>query len=336
MTAPARPGVLLVLTNLGDERCGVGSSEAVVAGGAPVEVQPLDPVAGSLPAFVRRVRSARAGVAGAVLAYPTIEQHERLRLVPRLLLLRALLGRHRWVRLHLHEFDHLRRRQRVVVALLTGLVADKVVVSSTLEAAALRTRYRGWAGRRDVVVVPPANASAPSEPLAGLPAPDPDRPTVGIVGQYRPDKDEAWLFDVLARLDGGFRRLEVVGRGWDALAWPPAVLDRYEVVLHGEVPACALSRTLAPWDLAVAPFDHHVHDGRLSLRTPLAHGVPTLTPGPRPDHLQLAPPHLHLDDEVDVAALRPASPSVRAAGAAAVAELEARWRAELVTELYGP
>jgi glycosyltransferase involved in cell wall biosynthesis len=327
--------VALVMGNYRDEGCGVGSSEPVVADLAPREVRPLDPTVGSLREFRRQLRLDLDGAAGAVVAYPTLQQVERVALIPRLLLLRRRLGRRRWLRVHLHEFEKLRRRHRVAVALLVGLVADRVVVSSAREADALRRRYRGWGGRREVVVVPPANGSAPPRELATHDAPAEGR-VVGVLGQLRPDKGEAWLLDLLQRLDGRWSRVEVVGRGWDLRQWPSALQDRFELVGLGQLPAAELPAVVEAWDLAIAPFEDPPTDGRLSLRTPLAHGVPTLTRGPRPAGLQLSAPHLLFDDEVDIGRLPDVDAAGRAAGAAAVAGLELRWRSDLSAALFGP
>jgi glycosyltransferase involved in cell wall biosynthesis len=327
--------VVLVMGDYGDERCGVGSSEPVVAALARREVRPLDPTVGSLLDFRRRVRRAVDGADGAVVVYPTISQVERLALVPRILLLRLVVGRRRWVRVHLHEFEKLRRRHRIAVALLTGCIADRVVVSSDREADSLRRRYRGWAGRHEVVVAPPANGSAPATAPGVHRAPATGR-VVGVIGQLRPDKGLPWLLEVVTRLDARFDRLEVVGRDWDLGAWPAAVQARYGVTGRGQVPADELAAVLQAWDLAVAPFEEPPNDGRLSLRTPLAHGVPTLTRGPRPVGLQLRVPHLWFDDEVAIDHLPDAAAEDRAAGAAAVATLEAAWRIGLVEALFGP
>jgi glycosyltransferase involved in cell wall biosynthesis len=322
--------VLLVVADLGDPRCGVGSSDAALVPLVTGGVRALDPTAGSISEFRRRLREDAKGVAGAVLAYPTNSQLERVALVPRLLLVRWVMRR-RWVRLHLHEFDRLRRRHRLPVAVLTGIVADRVVVSSEREATALRTSYRGWASRADIVVAPPANGSAP-EPRRPTAAPRPGR--VGVVGQLRPDKGLAWLLDTLVRLDPSFDHLEVVGRGWDDVRWPATIADRYRVTIHGEVGAPELADRLSGWELALAPYDEPPHDGRLSLRTPLAHGVPTLTRGPRPADLRLDAPHLFFDDEVDVGHLRLPSAAERPVLAAGIAALEQRIRAQLVEELF--
>ena len=327
--------VVLVMADHGDERCGVGSSEPVAAAVAPAEVRVVDPSTGGVRAFRRRLRTALRGADGAVVAYPTLCLVERLGLVPRLVLLRLALGRRRWLRVHLHEFDRLRRRHRLGVALVVGALADRVVVSSDREAHALRTRYRGWAGRREVVVVPPANGSAPVAPPAGRDPAGAHR-AVGVLGQLRPDKGEGWLLDVLARLDERYDRLEVVGRDWDLSTWPEELRARYSMVGHGQTAAAQLAAVLGGWDLAIAPFEEPGHDGRLSLRTPLAHGVPTLTRGPRPADLRLRAPHLLFDDEVDLARLPDLDGAARRTGAAEVAAQEARWRRELADVLYGP
>jgi glycosyltransferase involved in cell wall biosynthesis len=323
--------VLLVMSDLGDERCGVGSSEAALVPLVTNEVRALDPMRGSLWAFRRAVAQAARGAEGAVLAYPTIGQQERVPLVPRVLWLRWVLRR-RWVRVHLHEFDRLRRRHRLPVALLVGAVADRIVVSSEREASALRSSYRGWAARAEIVVAPPANGSAPaprprrSAPRTGV---------VGLVGQHRPDKGLSWLLETLDRLDPRFDRLEVVGRGWDEVSWPATVAARVSPTLHGELPDDDMAEIIEGWDLALAPYDEPPHDGRLSLRTPLAYGVPTLTRGPRPAHLQLRAPHLLFDDEVDVGRL-PAPSEGRDELAAGIATLEDGIRARLVHELFEP
>lgn len=323
--------VLLVVGDLGDPRCGVGSSEAALVPLVDGEVRPLDPTAGSFREFWRALRSSAAGAAGVVLAYPTNSQVERLALVPRLLIVRWIM-RGRWVRLHLHEFDRLRRRLRIPVALMAGIVADRIVVSSQREADALRTSYRGWAARAEIVVVPPANGQAPAPEVPADPRPG----VVGVVGQLRPDKGLPWLVDLLGRLDPAFDRLELVGRGWETVTWPAAVADRFAIAIHGEVRAEELSGRIAGWALALAPYDEPPHDGRLSLRTPLAHGIPTLTRGPRPPGLQLSAPHLLFDDEVDVAALRLPGAEQRPALAQGVAALEQRFRVRLVHELFEP
>jgi hypothetical protein len=321
--------VLLVIGDLGDERCGVGSSEAALVTAVPQEVRALDPTVGSLRTFRRALARAARGAAGAVVVYPTISQLERLALVPRLVLLRWTFRR-RWVRVHLHEFDRLRRRHRLGVAALVGLVSDRTVVSSEREADALRTSYRGWAARGEVVVAPPANGSAPVRAIEPAPRPG----VVGLVGQHRPDKGAAWLLRTLGQLDPRFDHLEVVGRGWEEVAWPGAVAARLRPTLLGEIPECQMADRIASWELALAPYDEPPHDGRLSLRTPLAYGVPTLTRGPRPDHLRLDAPHLLFDDEVDVGALRLPAVGDRPALAAGIAALEEQIRARLVQELF--
>src|SRR3546814_1324762 len=63
-----------------------------------------------------------------------------------------------------------------------------------------------------------------------------DGRTVGVHGQYRPDKGIDWLLATLARLDRRFERLEIAGRGWAAAPWPRSLLDRYDLVDLGQVP----------------------------------------------------------------------------------------------------
>jgi glycosyltransferase involved in cell wall biosynthesis len=327
--------VVLVMGDFGDERCGVGSSEAVLAPQVPGGVRVLDPGAGSLWAFRKALAVAASGARGAVVVYPTVSHVERVRLIPRLLLVRRRMRR-RWVRVHLHEFDRLRRRHRPVIALMAGLIADRTVVSSEREANGLRRRYRGWGGRREVAVVPPANGSAPS-PEEARAVIDERRPgTVGLFGQCRLDKGQEWLLDVLAALDARFDRLEIVGRGWEVERWPAAVRDRYAITNHGQTDQTQLAKIIGRWDLALAPYHEPPHDGRLSLRTPLAHGVPTLTVGPRPEGLRLEAPHLLFDDEVELGSIRLPDRTGRLAGLDTIARLEADWRAHLVAELFGP
>ncbi len=328
MSAP----VLVVVGDLGDPRCGVGSSEAAILPLAAGEVRTIDPTAGTFLAHRRALIGAARGAAGALLAYPTNSQLERVRLVPRFLYLRWLL-RGRWIRVHLHEFDRLRRRHRIAVALLVGALADRVVVSSAREADALRRHYRGWGARAQVVVAPPANGSAPAGSTC---APSVRPGVVGVVGQHRPDKGLTWLLRTLERLDPRFDRLEIVGRGWDDSEWPRELAGRLTTTVHGEIPEAEMADRIGAWELALAPYDEPPHDGRLSLRTPLAYGVPTLTRGPRPPHLQLSVPHLLFDDEVDVGALRLPPPADRASLAATVATEERDIRARLVRELLDP
>jgi hypothetical protein len=134
-----------------------------------------------------------------------------------------------------------------------------------------------------------------------------------------------WIGTALAALPPGITRLELAGSGWDDTESPPV---RADVVRLGHVPDAELARLFARWDVALAPFADGPHDGRLSLRTPLAHGVPTVTSPPTPGALTLAVAHLHvlrgatveppLDLDVD-----------RHAAAAAVAEFEADARGRL-------
>src|SRR3546814_4963125 len=89
-----------------------------------------------------------------------------------------------------------------------------------------------------------------------------DGRTVGVHGQYRPDKGIDWLLATLARLDRRFERLEIAGRGWAAAPWPRSLLDRYDLVDLGQVPREDLPVTIGRWGLALAPFDGPPTDGR--------------------------------------------------------------------------
>jgi hypothetical protein len=140
----------------------------------------------------------------------------------------------------------------------------------------------------------PTNGTAPTDAeleLALQAQPERGR-TVGVFGRYRPDKGAAWLDEVLAGLPPRFDRVIVAGGGWEDHDWDPAVPARYEIELLGHVPRAALATLLGSWGLAIAPLWGPAQDGRMSLRTPLAFGVPTLSVGPRAADLTLAPDHL--------------------------------------------
>ena len=329
-----RPPVV-VMGDFGDQRCGVGSSDSIIAeqaGAGPV----LDPTRTPIGELWRQLRTAAAGADGAVLVFPTLSEVGRLDLLPKALLVRRAL-RHGWVRLHLHEFERLDRRQRLAVAVVAAAAVDRLVVSSAQEAAALRVRYRGWAARRaEVLVVPPANPSAPTDRPLDRSAPPAHGRTLGVHGQYRPDKGIDWLLAVLRRIDRRYDRLVIVGRGWEAAPWPRSILDRFDISVVGQADRAELGDWFGRWDLALAPFDGPPTDGRNSLRTPLAHGVPTLTRGPRPVGLRLDPPHLLFDDEVDLTRLPDLDAATCRDGQEQVAAFEAAVRAELVEALFGP
>ena len=293
------PVVALAVGDLGAETCGVGSSAGALVARSGGRVRPVDLTAVG--------RDARFDGDVLVLAYPSASTFQQpATAVAAVRLRRAADGRP--VRLWLHEYRRFHRVHRAIVRPLLRLATDRIVVSNEREAAAVRA-----AVGRPVVVVPPPNAAAPVAPP--LPATQTHAHTVGVFGMRRPDKGEAWLTATLGRLDARFRRLELAGGGWDGYA-PPS---RFDVVRHGHVSTAGLPALFAGWGLAVAPFWEGAHDGRLSLRTPLAHGVPTLTRAPAGNELTLRPPHL-LFDAGEVPELDDAA---RAAGAAAVAAFEA-------------
>lgn len=316
MTAP----VAVLLGDLGDERCGVGRSTAALLAGHDVEH--LDPTVGSWRGWWQVCGEAAARCRGLVIVYPTASTYLRPACFVRALLA-AVRFRRRWVRTHLHEYHRYGRRHRPFVAVLAWLGRDGVVVSSPVERGALQGRWPALLTRRRTIhAIPPANGSAPTEP----PPPDRERTgTAGVFGMPRPDKDVAWIGRAFAALPPGIIRLELAGSGWDDTEAPTLGA---EVVRLGHVPDADLACLFARWDVALAPFADGPHDGRLSLRTPLAHGVPTVTSPPAAGALTLALPHLHLvrgptiepplDLDVD-----------RHAAAAAVAEFEADARSRL-------
>ncbi len=160
------------------------------------------------------------------------------------------------------------------------------------------------------------------------------RLTAGVFGTLRPDKGAEWLDAVLEQLPAGIDRLAVAGRGWEDHAFSRAVRERYEVQLLGHIPRDELAGVFASWGIAVAPTTHPAHDGRMSVRTPLAFGVPTVATGPRDADLTLAPDHLVLSPPADVAHVD-VSAFDRVAGAAQVAAFEEATVDALVDALFG-
>jgi glycosyltransferase involved in cell wall biosynthesis len=298
-------------------------------------VSVLDTAAPGLRRFVRHARAAARTGAVCVGVYPTTMTVYRPGLLPRAVILRALFGRAR-LRFHLHEFQHLRRMLRwpAKVALL---LPGRVVVSSAPERDAVRGAFHGLIGRRcEVEVAAPTNGTAPTaEELDVSTAAHPDQGrTVGVFGLYRPDKGIDWVDAVLERLDPRFDRLVVAGGGWHEHEWALGVRGRYDIELLGHVRRSGLARTFAACGLAVAPLWKPAHDGRMSVRTPLAFGVPTLTVGPRGADLTLAPHHLLL--------LPPTDPTTidldaldRRRGAQEVAAFEHQAALRLADVLFG-
>lgn len=277
--------VAVLLGDLGDEACGVGRSTASLLAGEAFEH--LDPTVGTWRDWWRRCGDASGRCRGLVIVYPTASTYLRLACFGRTLLA-ALRFRRRWVRTHLHEYHRYGRRHRPFVAVLAWLGRDGVVVSSDVERRALQGRWPSLLTRhRSLTVVPPANGSAPtSEPAA-------TRARTGVAGVFgmpRPDKDVAWISQAVRALPPDVRGLELVGRGWDDV---PVDTDIDQVRL-GHVPDSELATLFERWDVALAPFADGPHDGRLSLRTPLAHGVPTVTSPPAEGALTLDVDHLHV------------------------------------------
>jgi glycosyltransferase involved in cell wall biosynthesis len=313
-------GVLLC-GDLGSDRCGVGASEAAALEAVtprPATADPRRPVAA-----LRAVLRARGPV---VVAYPTRSTVSSLRATATLALAAVLArGRLRW---HLHEYAVFDGR-RALLDLLLVVGGGRVVVSTETEADTVR-RSRGGriAHRVSVRVLPPANGTAP-RPAGDEPAPPAEPPVVGLFGRARADKGLDVAVTALRSLpgDGGIR-VETVGEGWDEAPWPAGTP---EIAHHGRVPTADLAPLISRWTLAIAPFADGATDGRMSLRTPLACGVPTLTTVTRPSDLTLRPPHLLLDPTVALAA---AGTADRAAGAAAVARFEADTVARLAAELW--
>lgn len=277
--------VAVLLGDLGDERCGVGRSTASLLAGDAVEH--LDPTTGTWRHWWRRCGDASECCRGLVIVYPTASTYLRLPCFGRALLA-ALRFRRRWVRTHLHEYHRYGQRHRPFVAVLAWMGRDGVVVSSDVERGALQGRWPSLLTRsRTIAVVPPANGSAPD---SVPPATRARTGVAGVFGMPRPDKDVAWIAEAVRALPAELRHLELVGRGWDDV---PVDADLEQVRL-GHVPDGELAALFERWDVALAPFADGPHDGRLSLRTPLAHGVPTVTSPPADGALTLRVAHLHV------------------------------------------
>ena len=329
---------VLAMGDYGHQRCGVGSSLAALtaslatsAGDPPIAV--LDTGAPGLRAFARAARASARSGATCVMEYPTASTVLQPDLVVRAVLLRALFGRRR-LRLHLHEFRHLRRLLRWPVK-FAALLPSRVVVSNDAERAALRAALGGLVGRvTEVVVAPPTNGTAPTDAEVAAALVDvPDRArVVGVFGMRRPDKGLDWLVDVLGRLDPRFDRLVLAGAGWDGMEWPAALRARYEIEVLGHVDRRDLPAMFASWGLAVAPLWEPAQDGRMSLRTPLAYGVPTISVGPATGALTLRPRHLLLVPPADPSSIPGAVD--RAGGAADVAAFERATADALAAALF--
>lgn len=313
--------VTLAVGDLGSERCGVGGSAGALVERSGGMLVPVD-----LAAPVESPDDLAASTAALVLAYPSASTFQRPVTARRAAsLARAFRRRGLPVRIWLHEFRRLHRVHRAAVAPLLRLATDRVVVSGDTEAAAVRRALR-VVGRRgvEVVVAPPVSPTAPSPGATPPAAPEHRDRTVGVFGMLRPDKGPDWLASVLHRLDARFDRLELAGSGWETFAAPV----RYEVVRRGHVVVGDLPGLFAGWGLAVAPFWEDAHDGRLSLRTPLAHGVPTLTRVGAA--LTLRPSHLLADGPGVAESVPVVDDAARRAGACEVAGFESRLAGRLL------
>lgn len=327
--SPARPAV--ALGDLGDSACGVGNTVAALLDELPCAPPPYIDLAAPLRAVWAAARRVRPSTRTVVVVYPTISTSRRPELLVKVAALRWWFRRGE-VRLYLHEFGRLGRKHRAGIVVGLFLTNGRIVVCVPSEARAVRNAAGGWATRGQTVVsVPTINGTAPGPQDvqrafdAARAAGSARERTVGVFGSFRPDKGPDWLAEVLATLDDRFDRLEFIGSGWDRCVLPESVQDRYDVVLHGHVPTVALAEVFGGWGLALAPFwEGGAHDGRGSLRTPLAYGVPTLTRPPRPGDLELDVPHLLFDEDAAVVASVPTfSESERRSGAEAVAAHEA-------------
>ncbi len=329
---------MLAMGDLGEERCGVGGSLATLVdhlGGLGREVVVVDTSGPGVRRFWREARAAARSGAACAGVYPTRSTDYEPRLLWRVVALRLAFGRRRF-RIQLHEYRHLRRKLKWPVT-AACLLAGRVVVSSRSEQDALRAALRGLVGRRcDVVVAAPTNgtaATAAEVEDATRPAPDADR-TVGVFGMLRQDKAADWLLAALDDLDPRFDRLVVAGSGWDEHEWPPSITKRYDVEVLGHVPRRDLAATFAGWGLAVSSLWGPANDGRMSLRTPLAFGVPTLSVGPFTDDLTLRPRHLLLRPPCDPSSVPTFDAGDRRAGAGEVAAFESATADRLAAALF--
>lgn len=274
---------LLVCGDFRSPACGVGSSEAAWCARHP-EIAVVDPL--DTGAALRHLWRVRRSARAVIVAHPTCSTVKAPAAYAVHLAAAAIFRRR--VRWHLHEYAVFREIRWVLDALL-WLSGGCVVVSTATDAAAVRPAVRR---RCDVRVVPPANGSSLS---ACPPAVLADPPVVGVFGRARTDKGMGLLLGWLEQLPEPFAVLETVGDGWESMPWTGAVSERYTVRHRGLVADADVGEVLARWTLAFAPFEDGATDGRMSLRTPLSAGVPTVTAVSAPDDLTLQVPHLWTD-----------------------------------------
>lgn len=306
----------------------MGASEAAALRAVHPRPRVADPARPG--AALRALQAARRRREPVVIAYPT---RSTVRSASALLVFAAaaaLAGRRR-VRWHLHEYS-IFSELRIVLDVLLLVSGGVVVVSTPSEAAAVRRARRGWVGRRcRVHAVPPANGTPfGATPEAGRAEP----PVVGVFGTARADKALTCIEAALRELPRDLCRLETIGSGWDEVVWPADISTCFELSHRGRVAVDELAGAIARWTLALAPFADGATDGRMSLRTPLACGVPTFTAVTRDDDLTLRPSHLLLDPATAGAAALAAGPEQRRTGAEEVARFERRVVAALSVGLW--
>jgi len=280
---PAPGAVNLILTDFDSESCGVGHTVGSWARTHLGAYRVIDP---------RRSWRAIAGEAltlrpPVILTYPTRNGRGSPKT---LLLLAGLRLRREPVGVYLHEFLRAHPLHRLYMQILLWLTTGPVVVSSVSEAADVRPHLRR--GRRLEVCPAPAGslpmvAVMPSDEASG-----PDCPlVVGLFGIPRRNKGLDRFWDWLEKVAGDVPvEIRLVGSGWEE-GWAPT--DRFgdSVRLLGRVPTEALPEVFSGWDLALAPFEEGATDGRNSLRTPCAGGVPVVTVfPPDPADLTFRPP----------------------------------------------
>lgn len=336
MTGGPPAGTLLVLCGdwEGVDRCGVAHSERALLADWP-QARVVDPqdVRRSASALLR----ARRHDEPVLLVYPT--RSTVARWAPLLtFLVAALLRRRHDLRLHLHEYRIFREvRWALGIVLLVG--APTVVVSSESERSALSRSLASRLGRVRPTVIPPFGPLTPA--ATGATAVDgAGTGTVGVFGFAGPAKGTELIETALRALPTSYRRLELVGSGWDAVVWPADVVERFEIVVHGFVPSAALGPVFAGWELALAPFASGATDGRSSLRIPLSHGIPTVTNVMHAADLTVDASHLVVVGEDEAAAVHravalAADPDARRQGAAELEAFERRVGTELRRTLLG-
>lgn len=317
------------------DRCGVAHSERALLAHASLTATVVNP--SEVLRSVRAVWGERRRDGPVLLVFPTRSTVRRWR--PLLtFLVTALLRRGDDLRVHLHEYRIFREvRWALNLVLLVG--RPTVVVSSRSEELCMKRSLAGRLGRVRPQVIPPFGTLTPSA-TRGTAIGAAGSGIVGVFGFAGPAKGTELVARVVRALPPHYHRLELVGTGWHAVTWPRDILDRVRVATLGFVPSEDLGPVFEHWELAVAPLSGGASDGRLSLRTPLAHGTPTVTEPGRSDDLTLRPGHLVLveDDPERAIAGAVATASDREArrrGATEVDDFEQRTRRALRVALLG-